>query len=170
MNKSQIITHLNKEHFEFWKTATNLPDANVSLNEKWTVSQNVEHINISLFRVSNYLSLPKSSIESNYGLSERASKSNETIIKVFKNALENGAKAMDPFIPELNLNTDIDVLVNQGKNLLAEFISNLQNWSEIELETYNCPHPVLGKITVREILYFTIYHVQHHHETIKKMK
>lgn len=75
-----------------------------------------------------------------------------------------------PFIPELNLNTDIDVLVNQGKNLLAEFISNLQNWSEEELETYNCPHPVLGKITVREILYFTIYHVQHHHETIKKMK
>ena len=85
----------------------------------------MEHITISLFRVRYYLALPKSSIESNYGLSERGSASNATIIKVFKNVLENRAKAMYTFIPELNLDTDIDVLVNQGKNLLAEFISNL---------------------------------------------
>ena len=88
---------------------------------------------------------------------------------MFKNALKNGVKAVELFIPELDLNANIDVLVNQGKDLLATLISNLQNWSEEEFEIYNCPHPVLGKFTVREILYFTIYHVQHHNETIKKM-
>lgn len=169
MNKSEIITNLNDVHLAFWNTAIQLPNPKISLNDKWSVSQNVEHINIALLRVGNYLALPKSSIETNFGLSERGSSSNETVIKVFKNALENGAKAMDPFIPELHLNTNIEVLVNEGKNLLVTFISNLQNWTEEALETYNCPHPVLGKITVREILYFTIYHVQHHTETLKKM-
>ena len=113
---------------------------------------------------------PKTSIASNFGLAERKSKNYETITKVFKNTFENGVKSTEDFIPKINLDTNITELVNQGKDALSIFISNLQNWSEEELEIYNCPHPVLGKITVREILYFTVYHVQHHHETIKKMK
>lgn len=169
MNKEQIIANLNKEHFEFWQTANYLPNTNLSLNGKWSVSQNVEHINISLFKVSNYLALPKSSIESNYGLSNRESTSNEIIIKVFKNAIENGVKAMDPFIPELNLNKEINYSISQGKEFLISVIENLYNWSEEDLEKYNCPHPFLGNITVREILFFTIYHVQHHHKTLLKM-
>lgn len=169
MNKNEIITNLNTEHSAFWDTAIHLPNVNLSINGKWSVNQNVEHINIALSRVNNYLALPKSTIKSNFGLSERASTSIEIVIKMFKNALKNGAKAMGLFIPELDLNANIDVLVNQGKGLLEELISNLQNWSEEEFEIYNCPHPVLGKFTVREILYFTIYHVQHHNETIKKM-
>jgi hypothetical protein len=30
------------------------------------------------------------------------------------------------------------------------------------------PHPLLGKITIREMLYFTAYHVQHHENIIKR--
>ena len=167
MNKNEIINNLNTAHLAFWDTASHLPNANISVNGKWSVAQNVEHINIALSRVNTYLTLPKSTIKSNFGLSERTSTSNETVIKLFKNALENGAKTMDSFLPELNLDKNIKELVSQGKDLLAALISNLQNWSEEELEIYNCPHPVLGKFTVREILYFTIYHVQHHYETIK---
>jgi hypothetical protein len=170
MNKGEIITNLKTSHYAFWETAIRLPNPTICVNGKWSVTQNVEHINIGLLRVSNYLTLPKSSVEANFGLSERVSTSNETIINMMKNALENGVKATAPFIPELNLEISIEELVGQGKNLLDAFISNLQNWSEEELETYNCPHPVLGKITVREVLYFTIYHVQHHNETINKMK
>ena len=89
---------------------------------------------------------------------------------MFRNTLENGVKSTDDLMPQINLKTNIEELVSQGKNSLDVLISYLQNWSEEELETYNCPHPVFGKITVREILYFTIYHVQHHNETINKMK
>ena len=169
MNKSEIIVHLNTAHSAFWKTAIQLPNPTISVNGKWSVSQNVEHINISLVRLGNYLALPKSSIKSNFGLSERVSAKNETIIKMYRNALENGVKTPDAFIPKINPETSIEELVSQGRNSLGMLISNLQNWSEEELEMYNCPHPILGKITVREILYFTIYHVQYHNETIKKI-
>jgi len=30
------------------------------------------------------------------------------------------------------------------------------------------PHPLLGKVTVREMLYFTIHHVQHHHALVER--
>lgn len=168
MNKNEIITHLNTSHFSFWDTANQLPNPTISINGKWSVGQNLQHVNIGLSRLNNYLALPKSSIATNFGLSSRVSKSNETMSKVFRNAFENGVKSTDSFNPDENLQTNIEELINQGKDLLKSFNSNLENWSEDELETYNCPHPFLGKITVREILYFTIYHVQHHHETIKK--
>jgi hypothetical protein len=29
------------------------------------------------------------------------------------------------------------------------------------------PHPLLGKLTLREMIYFTIYHVQHHHKLVQ---
>ncbi|MGQ7947330.1 DinB family protein [Flavobacterium sp. WC2509] len=168
MNKNEIIINLNTAHLTFWETAIHLPNANISKNDKWSVTQNVEHITLTLSRVTNYLSLPKSNIESNFGLSKRESNTYEEFIKNFQNVIANGITTTTPFIPESNLETDSKESVNQGKKILEAFISSLQNWSEDELEKYNCPHPVLGKITAREILYFTIYHVQHHNEIIIK--
>ncbi|TRX37235.1 DinB family protein [Flavobacterium sp. ZT3R18] len=167
MNKNEIINNFNTAHLKFWDTAIHLPNTNLSINGKWSVAHNVEHINIILLRVNNYLSLPKSTIKSNFGLSERTVESNETVVEMYKNKLENGTKATAPFIPELNLDKNIKELVSQGNELLVSIISNLQDWTEEELEIYNCPHPLLGIIPAREILYFTIYHVQHHNETIK---
>lgn len=170
MNKKKIISHLTTSHDSFWNTAGLLTNPTNSVNSKWSVAQNVQHINIGLSRISNYLALPKLSIETNFGLSERASKSHDIIIKVFSNAFENGVQSTDAFLPDENLQSKMEDLISQGKDFLKSVIENLQNWSEEDLEKYNCPHPFLGKITVREILYFTIYHAQHHNETINKMK
>ena len=168
MNKSDIITHLQAAHTSFWDTASQVPNPTISINGKWSVAQNVQHINIGLSRIDAYLELPKSTIEAKFGLSNRNSKSQVIMTKVFGNAFENGVQSTESFLPEENLQTRIEILNSQGKQFLKALIENLQNWSEEELEKYNCPHPFLGKITVREILYFTIYHVQHHHKSIKK--
>ncbi|MCB9182399.1 MAG: DinB family protein [Flavobacteriales bacterium] len=41
-------------------------------------------------------------------------------------------------------------------------------WSESDLERYLLPHPLLGKLTLREMLYFTLYHVQHHQALVQR--
>ena len=38
-----------------------------------------------------------------------------------------------------------------------------------QLDTYILPHPVIGKLSIREMLYFTHLHTVHHCEIIKKM-
>ncbi len=35
-------------------------------------------------------------------------------------------------------------------------------WNDRNPDRTLLPHPLLGKLTVREMLYFTIYHVEHH--------
>lgn len=169
MNTKEIIIHLNSAHSAFWDTAILLPNLNVSINEKWSVAQNVEHITIVLTKLNNYFKLPKSVVKDNFGFSKRVSVNNELFINKYQNELAFGAKATTPYIPETNNNKSIENLISEGKVALDALNINLKSWSEEELEMYNCPHPILGKIPAREVLYFTIYHAQHHHETIKKM-
>ncbi len=38
----------------------------------------------------------------------------------------------------------------------------LPRWSEAKLDRYQAPHPALGNLTIREMLYFTLFHNVHH--------
>ncbi len=168
MKKSEIISRLKTAHSTFCESAFQLPNPTFAIGEKWSVSQNVDHINISLKRLGAFLGLPKSDIRKLYGTPESASMTYNELTNIYLQAISNGTKATAPFIPELNPDGNIESLISQGKNWLEVLTSTLQNWSEEELDLYNCPHPALGLITIREILYFTIYHVQHHDKIIKK--
>ena len=43
----------------------------------------------------------------------------------------------------------------------------LDSLSESDLDTLQAPHPLLGKLTLRELMYFTIYHAQHHQRNVE---
>jgi len=44
----------------------------------------------------------------------------------------------------------------------------LSGFSEEDLDKLILPHPLLGKLTLREMMYFTIYHVQHHQRIVER--
>lgn len=43
----------------------------------------------------------------------------------------------------------------------------LEQWSEADLDRVRMPHPILGPLTVREMLFFTLYHDGHHVEAAR---
>ena len=45
---------------------------------------------------------------------------------------------------------------------IERLVLNINNYSEQQLDTFILPHPLLGKVTLREMMYFTIYHAEHH--------
>ncbi|QLH34686.1 MAG: DinB family protein [Cyclobacteriaceae bacterium] len=59
----------------------------------------------------------------------------------------------------------MNVRLTKEVNRLA---AKLNRFSEAELDLYILPHPLLGKLTLREMIYFTCYHVQHHQELTTK--
>lgn len=167
MNKKEIINHLNTVHLSFWGTANKLSNATITADDsKWSVEQNTDHLNKVLFRLNSFLEIPKDIIKLNFGLSNRKSITYKSLIKVYEMALKNGVKSTAPFLPDSSLNTP--ELIKQGKSILSTLILNMQNWEETDLDLYNCPHPALGEITVREVLFFTIFHAQHHEQMIKR--
>ena len=51
--------------------------------------------------------------------------------------------------------------------LIDKLISEIDVFTENELDTLSIPHPLLGSISLREMLYNAIYHVEHHQKIIK---
>ncbi len=45
---------------------------------------------------------------------------------------------------------------------VSGLVGKIPGWSEAALDRYRLPHPLLGKLTVREMLFFTLYHNAHH--------
>jgi len=48
-----------------------------------------------------------------------------------------------------------------------KLIKQFQKWREHDLDTYLLPHPLMGRMTIREIVIWTAYHTEHHYNTLK---
>jgi hypothetical protein len=170
MDKQTIKNQLYEKHNSFISYLETLSEEDFlkSKNDKWTAGQQFEHIFLGVKPVRQILSLPKFLLQLIWGQANRESKSYEDLVEKYLLKLENGGRATGRFIPQtvsykkgqilkINLNKELDMLV-----------AKLDRFSEDELDKYILPHPLLGKLTIREMLYFTIYHVRHHEELTKR--
>jgi len=54
------------------------------------------------------------------------------------------------------------MVLQRWQKVAAGLDAVLERWDDKRLDRYQLPHPVLGKLTVREMLFFTLYHNKHH--------
>ena len=50
----------------------------------------------------------------------------------------------------------------------TKLIKKFQKWSDKDLDTYLMPHPLMGRMTVREVVMWTAYHTEHHYNNLKE--
>jgi hypothetical protein len=50
--------------------------------------------------------------------------------------------------------------------LSQQLWSAIDVWRDADLDRYLLPHPLLGKLTLREMLFFTLYHNYHHVQSV----
>ena len=50
----------------------------------------------------------------------------------------------------------------EGAPTLSALQERLLRWNEADLDSTRLPHPLMGRMTVREVLHFTVYHNLHH--------
>lgn len=170
MNKQLIKNALYDSHESFINYLDSLQkeDFLVSKKDKWTAGQQLEHILLGVNPVRLALSLPKTILKLIWGTANRKSRSYDELVSKYISKLESGAKATGRFIPKT-------VDLEKGKRLMKKLKKevnrlcfNMDRFSEEDLDFYVLPHPLLGKLTIREMLYFTIYHVNHHEKITKQ--
>jgi hypothetical protein len=165
MNKAEIITKLKSTTGQF-QTATSLNEEQLyaTTNGKWSVAENMEHLILSVKPVNLALGLPKIALLA-FGKANRAAMNYEEVVAYYQSKLQEGAKATKDYVPSKQRSKD---KLLQDFSLKHEtLINKLESWSEADLDKYFLPHPILGKLSVREILFFTIYHISHHYKTIQ---
>ena len=170
MDKKILKDKLTANHNAFAASISSLDNEEFlsSKSGKWTAGQQLEHIYLSVVPLRQILSLPKFLLKLIWGKANRESKNYEELVRKYSQKLANGGRATGRFIPK-------SVTVEKGQNLKAKLQNEVKNlcsvldrFTEKELDEYVLPHPLLGKLTLREMMYFTIYHVEHHGKLLKQ--
>lgn len=171
MTKEEIIKQLNfaKEEFTGFCDGIDMNSFFRQPKEKWSIAQNVKHLIVSANATKPAFSLPKFMIRLYAGKPNRPSRSYEELVNKYKTKLQQGGKASGQFIPAIiSPATGKENMLDAFSKSMNRLIDNIeQKWPDAKLDQYIAPHPLLGKITLRELCYFTIYHTQHHLNIIK---
>ena len=98
-----------------------------------------------------------------FGKAEKPSIAYEELCKIYRDEIANGAKASGRYLPnqetpEVNAEQKKRELLKQWSNASEELVSMIEKWDEKDLDRYLLPHPILGNLTLREMIFFTIYH------------
>lgn len=170
MNKETIKKELTEKHKEFVDYINSLSDndfLNTKNNQKWSAGQHLEHIYLSVRPVNLALLLPKIVVRLFFGKPTKK-RAYEQLVNDYQNALKNGGKAGALYIPKsVSISKKQNLIINLT-NLVVALNRKIDKISEEDLDKHILPHPLIGKTTIREMLYFTIYHVQHHQKAIKE--
>lgn len=172
MKREEIIEVLQANHSSFISRVNALTEAdfNYSRNEKWTPGQHLDHIIRSVRPLTLGFMLPKFVFRLLYGKANRPSRTYEALVDRYQEKLKGGYQASGEFIPPPVAFGQRGRLIEKLIGMVNTLCRQAGGFSEKDLDTYILPHPLLGKLTVREMLYFTAYHVLHHQAAVEKIR
>lgn len=134
------------------------------IGQSWSPSETVRHLTKSIRAVTKGLTMPKLMLRLMFGKPRRESVTPEALTTRYRGLLEAGGKA-GRFAPSSQTDSDRSTILNRLSIANDELKKAIARWSDADLDRYQMPHPLLGKLTIREMLFFTVYH-QHHHMAV----
>jgi hypothetical protein len=131
----------------------------------WAPAAHVRHLTWSVRLVGQGLRLPRVVLRMAFGRSEGRSRDFAAVRTAYLATLARGAQA--PFTPSpkpplADLAAGRAQLLTRLDGAADYLITGISRWDEVGLDRYRLPHPLLGRLTIREMLCFTVYHNTHH--------
>ena len=166
--KDEITIAIKEAHQRAQDWFNAIPAANFFHREGnvWSASDNVDHLIRSVKPVAKAMGLPRLALETMFGRPVNPSRMYEEICSMYRDAIAKGGQAggsflPDPIAPE-NMEQAKAELLHQFARAVEKLLAKLETWQEDALDKIQLPHPLIGKLTVREMLYFSLYHILRH--------
>jgi hypothetical protein len=169
-NKESIVIGLNKTTNDFIECIKtyNSHSFEATPDGKWSAGQNLEHLYRAIKPVAMAFGLPVFIPRLLFGKANRPSKTFNGLLEKYNGKLATGGRAGARFVPPPVAFVQKEKLATKFEKQKDKLIKKVNRFSEIELDKYILPHPLLGKLTFREMLFFTIFHNEHHLHTLQQ--
>lgn len=139
------------------------------ITDKWSVAEVMQHLYLSARPVARLMAGPRE-VFSQWGQAEAPSRTYDQIAAMYTKGLATGVKAPATASPRPeDMEVSKQEVMDRFMGVYQALTGALAGWSDRDLDTYRIPHPALGKLTVREMLYFTSIHTQHHLRSLKNL-
>ncbi len=171
MNKEAIIDLLEEKHQKLFNWLENQPEDsfNKGPKGKWTTGQHIEHLVDSIKQVNHALSFPKFILKYKFGNSNREVRAYDDVVNRYQEKLSKNQDKAREF--NIGVKTPDQKKYQQLLNTLQIQNKKLQHktnkWKDKDLDNLILPHPLMGKMPVREIIMWTAYHTEHHATILK---
>jgi hypothetical protein len=142
------------------------PDFFTPQGDRWSPAEHVRHLTKSSAPLVLAYRLPPGVLRVFFGTPRAASRTFEAMRRDYLATLDAGGKA-GRFTPSPEA-APIDPARRRAEILQHwtakndSLVKAWGRWRSLELDHARLPHPLLGKLTAREMAIFTVYHTSHH--------
>ncbi len=172
MEKKEIITTLEEKHSELfdWFAAQESVAWESGPDGKWTSGQHMLHLVNSIKLLNKALRTPKFLLKRKFGVANRPVRSYDEVAQRYDTRLSENVDRSREFnkglkVPSLkDKERLLSTLQIQNKKLQYK----TQKWSDKNLDTLLLPHPLMGRMIIREIIMWTAHHTAHHTRILKE--
>ena len=171
MTTKELLSNINSLHQEvnaFVSSCENYQLNAPRAKGKWSIAEELGHLINALEQSNKGIVLPKFFIKYKFGTNNRPERTYEEVVKKYLDKLALVAIPNNPFQIKEVEQISKEKLLKKYVTQQQKFEKRLSQFNEKELSTLLLPHPLLGKLTIREFGYFTHYHTEHHFNNIQK--
>jgi hypothetical protein len=142
------------------------------IGEAWSPADNVRHLTKSIRAVNVGLRLPRWVLWIAFRSPMAPSRDYDAMRETYLARLAQGADA-GRFAPARRPATpdperERQRIMNIHRVVIEELVTHTLRWPDRALDRRRLPHPLLGPLTVREMLFFTLYHNRHHVDVVRR--
>ena len=174
-SKSELITALQTQKLEIPAFLSSIPGAQFfdGSSERWSVGYHVHHMTGAVNRVAQGLQNPGALPKRKPATASRDFASiRETYLEALKNTPSETLRQLGSRVT-LEEHEDLDAhktkLISGFANAIENFNTALEGFDEANFERLGMPHPVMGLLSSREMVFFIVYHNTHHQNGIHKL-
>jgi hypothetical protein len=172
MDKKSIVEILEEKHQKLldWLAATDDDLWTKGPENRWTSGQHILHLAQSSELLNKALRYPKFLIRYKFGTSNRPSRSYDQVAKRYEERLVESQEKAKKYNSNLRIPTPKEKreLMDDLQILNKKLQYKTRRLKDKHLDTLLLPHPLMGKMTLREIIMWTAHHTDHHLEILKK--
>ncbi|MEZ4802771.1 MAG: DinB family protein [Gelidibacter sp.] len=160
--KNQVLlSYLEHQNPEKWQYG---PEG------KWTSGQQALHLLQSIKPLNDALSMPKFLLRYKFGKANREVRDYDSIVKRYQERLKEsqgmtfkGSQNMK--VPTLK-DKEYILCRLQVENKKLQY--KTKKMSDKNLDSLILPHPLMGKMPVRELIMWTAHHIEHHTKILQE--
>lgn len=170
LDKGQITALLNDKAKQITDWFESQPSAKFEYapGEAWTAGQHLLHLIKSTKPLAKGLAFPRILLLLKFGRVKQPSRDYEGTISFYQDGLKKGGRATGGYVPRETKASEKTQMINRFQGEISALVKAVEGWNDSKLDKAQLPHPLLGNLTVREMLYFTIYHMEHHLTILKE--
>lgn len=170
MNQQEIKEQIELKYQAFVERVEEMTEEEYQYHPvgKWNAAQHLHHLVLCVQPLVYIYMQPIKTIEEKFGRVERINATYEELTARYLEKLAAGGKAPEQFVPSVTEMPSKEVLTQQLLALIGKLNEAMVQMEVKDFESLQIPHPLLGLITLKEMAYNAIYHVEHHQKALIK--